>query len=86
MRTPDGIMFPAELVDSFIRLRGDLAAFETEAGLPKGMLTAASAQGTVKAPEPPAPEELANGTSGDATAPQQQQDGNCAGGRMSASI
>jgi hypothetical protein len=29
----------AELVDAYIRLRGDLAAFEAEAQLPQGMLT-----------------------------------------------
>ena len=34
-------MGPAELVDTYIRLRGDLAAFEAEAHLPKGLLTGA---------------------------------------------
>ena len=52
----------AELVDAFIRLRGNLPAFEAEANLPAGMLTGMP-QATHRGVKPDASRHAANGHS-----------------------
>ncbi len=56
-------MLPApELVEAFIRLRGNLPAFEAEANLPAGMLTGMP-QATHRGVKPDASRHTANGHS-----------------------